>query len=184
MEGIISKKFKEKVLFDNFHLVIPEYKITWIKGNSGKGKTTLLRILAGLESIDSGEVTDFLKRRCSYVFQEPRLIEHYSALDNLLLVTKDEAKAKALLLEIGLGEDKQPVSKFSGGMKSRVAILRALLAPSDFILFDEPFNGLDSDNKTLISKIILREAENKTLIFVTHVEQDLAGLTVNNVISV
>ncbi len=183
MEAMISKHFGEKQLFDNYSFSIPDKGITLLKGPSGCGKTTLLRILAGLETNEKGDLGNFSNKKCGFVFQEPRLIEHYSATENLLLVNHDRGKIRALLEEVGLkGEDTTPVSKYSGGEKARVSILRALLFDADFYLFDEPFSGLDVKNKKILSAIINRELHDKPIILVTHVMDDIEHFEVKKVI--
>lgn len=184
MEGVISKSFRDKILFDSFPICIEEGEIIWLQGASGSGKTTLLRILSGLESVDNGDVSDFILKKCGFVFQEPRLIEHYDALENLLLVTKDEDKAGALLSELDLPLDGKPVSKFSGGMKARVSILRALLSDSELLLFDEPFNGLDKSMKEKVIELIKRERGGRTLIIATHIDQDMQFFPLKRIIKI
>ena len=127
-----------------------ETGLTRVTGSSGIGKTTLLRILLGLERADGG-ATNADRFRGAVVFQEDRLLEQLDAAGNLrfaLGAAYDEAAARALLTELGLGEvgDKR-VRDWSGGMKRRLALARALLAPSDALALDEPFTGLDADNR-------------------------------------
>ena len=116
-----------------------EIGLTRVTGSSGIGKTTLLRILLGLERADGG-TTNADRFRWAAVFQEDRLLEQLDAAGNLrfaLGAAYDEAAARALLAELGLGEvgDKR-VRDWSGGMKRRLALARALLAPSDALALD------------------------------------------------
>ena len=121
--------------------------ITAVMAPSGTGKTTLLRILLGLERPDSGTVEGLAGKRLTAVFQEDRLLEHLSAEGNLRFVlgrAYDPAAARALLDRLGLPDTgAQPVREFSGGMKRRLALARALLAPFDALALDEPFTGVD-----------------------------------------
>ena len=121
--------------------------ITAVMAPSGTGKTTLLRILLGLERPDSGTVEGLAGKRLTAVFQEDRLLEHLSAEGNLRFVlgrAYDPAAARALLDRLGLPDTgPQPVREFSGGMKRRLALARALLAPFDALALDEPFTGVD-----------------------------------------
>lgn len=153
--------------------------ITALWAPSGAGKTTLLRLLLGLERPDSGQLvgTDI---RWSAVFQEDRLLEGLDAGGNLRFVlgaAYDAKAAEAMLEELGLSDaDTKPVRDWSGGMKRRLALTRALLAPSDAIALDEPFTGLDEDNRRRAIGAIRRAAETKPVLLVTHDREDLAAL--------
>lgn len=156
-----------------------EVGITALWAPSGAGKTTLLRLLLGLERPDSGQLvgTDI---RWSAVFQEDRLLEGLDAGGNLRFVlgaAYDAKAAEAMLEELGLSDaDTKPVRDWSGGMKRRLALTRALLAPSDAIALDEPFTGLDEDNRRRAIGAIRRAAETKPVLLVTHDRDDLAAL--------
>ena len=153
--------------------------ITAIWAPSGAGKTTLLRLLLGLEKPDSGQLvgTDI---RWSAVFQEDRLLEGLDAAGNLrfaLGAAYDAEAAGAMLEELGLADvGGKPVGAWSGGMKRRLALARALLAPSEAIALDEPFTGLDDENRQRAIRAIRRAAETKPVLLVTHDREDLAAL--------
>ena len=153
--------------------------VTALWGPSGVGKTTLLRILLGLEKPDSGELMG-MAVRWSAVFQEDRLLEGLDALGNLrfaLGTDYEEAKAAAMLTALGLTwETGKPVGAWSGGMKRRLALARALLAPSEAIALDEPFTGLDDENRQRAIRAIRRVAETKLVLLVTHDREDLTAL--------
>ena len=153
--------------------------VTCLMAPSGAGKTTLLRILLGLETADSGTVRIPADCRWAAVFQEDRLLEQLDAMGNLRFVLgKDfrETAASALLGELGLGDvGNKPVRDFSGGMKRRLALARALLAPSDILVLDEPFTGLDGENRARTLACVRRAAE-KPVLLVTHDEADAADL--------
>ena len=146
--------------------------ITWLRAPSGTGRTTLLRILRGLETADSGTVSGLEGKRLAAVFQEDRLLEHLDAQGNLWFVlgpSYDEAAARSLLGELGLSEEEgKAVRAFSGGMKRRLALARALLAPSDILLLDEPFAGLDRENRRCCLHAIRTWAAGKPVLLVTH----------------
>lgn len=153
--------------------------VTCIMAPSGSGKTTLLRILLGLEKADGGTVTPG-GARWAAVFQEDRLLDQLSALDNLRFVLGAEFReeeARTLLAELGLDDvGGKRVRDFSGGMKRRLALARALLVPADILALDEPFAGLDEENRTRAIACIRKYAAGKTVLLVTHDETDAVGL--------
>ena len=185
----ISKKFKDRQILENFNLSVEENKILAIVGPSGGGKTTLLRMLAGLEKIDSGEIIyngeslpiDELEKRnlLGFVFQDFQLFPHLTVLENLVLspiktmnLSKNDAEKKALTLLNKLGLDKQvnnyPIS-LSGGQKQRVALARAMMIDPKIIGYDEPTSALDPELRLEVEKLILKNRElGITQIVVTH----------------
>lgn len=185
----INKGFGGKQILINFSLSIPEKQILAIVGPSGGGKTTLLRMLAGLEIIDSGEIyyngeslsIDELEKRnlLGFVFQDFQLFPHLSVLENLTLSpikTMDmdkeaaEKKARGLLEQLGLAEhaDAYPFS-LSGGQKQRVALARAMMINPEIIGYDEPTSALDPELRLEVEKLILQNKERgMTQIVVTH----------------
>ena len=150
--------------------------ITCLMAPSGAGKTTLLRILLGLEQADSGTVS--VPVRMAAVFQEDRLLNHLSARGNLhFALGHVGAEADALLKELGLADEgKKPVAEYSGGMRRRVALARALLSASDALVLDEPFTGLDEENRLRCIACIRRYTEGKPVLLVTHDPEDAAAL--------
>lgn len=185
----INKAFGGKQILTNFSLSIPEKQILAIVGPSGGGKTTLLRMLAGLETIDSGEIyyngeslaIDELEKRnlLGFVFQDFQLFPHLSVLDNLTLspiktmsMEKEvaEKKARGLLEQLGLAghADAFPFS-LSGGQKQRVALARAMMINPEIIGYDEPTSALDPELRLEVEKLILQNKERgMTQIVVTH----------------
>ena len=185
----INKAFGGKQILTNFSLSIPEKQILAIVGPSGGGKTTLLRMLAGLETIDSGEIyyngeslaIDELDKRnlLGFVFQDFQLFPHLSVLDNLTLspiktmsMEKEvaEKKARGLLEQLGLAghADAFPFS-LSGGQKQRVALARAMMINPEIIGYDEPTSALDPELRLEVEKLILQNKERgMTQIVVTH----------------
>lgn len=145
--------------------------LTRLSGPSGIGKTTLLRILLGLERADSGTVSGE-GLRWAAVFQEDRLLPALDAEGNLRFVlgsAYDEGRAQAMLSALGLSDVGQKrVQDYSGGMKRRLALARALLAPSDALALDEPFTGLDPDNRAAALDLILCAAEEKIVLLSSH----------------
>lgn len=174
LRNICKSYGEKKVLFDFSH-VFPAGKTTCVMGPSGCGKTTLLNLLLGLESPDSGEIIGLSGLRKSAVFQEDRLCENVSAVSNLRLVNPALSKREAekMLCELGLTDGlKQPVREFSGGMKRRTAILRALCAEYDILLADEPFKGLDEATKLKTMEYFREKTAGRTVILVTHEESE------------
>ncbi len=167
----LTKSFGEKAVFQNFSHVFPEGETTCVMGPSGCGKTTLLNLLLGLEAPDSGEILGLEDLKKSAVFQEDRLCENVSAPSNLRLVSPALSRrdAEGALSQLGLGDSlRQPVREFSGGMKRRVAILRALCADYGVLLADEPFHGLDAAMKLRTMEYFREKTAGKTVILVTH----------------
>ncbi len=167
----LYKSYGDLRVFEDFSAGFASGGLTVLTGPSGGGKTTLLRILAGLEKADAGTVTGFPAEDIRMVFQEDRLLEYLDAMTNIRIAcpgTPEEEIAQALL-ELGLREAKgKPVSEFSGGMKRRTALVRGLLAPSRILLLDEPFKGLDLQQKREAMAFTERKARGKTVILATH----------------
>lgn len=150
--------------------------VTRILGRSGAGKTTLLRILLGLDQPDSGSLFG-TNCRWAAVFQEDRLLGNLDAEDNLRFAlgsAYNAAAAKTLLGELGLADvGSKPICEYSGGMKRRLALARALLAPSDALILDEPFTGLDEENRSIALRCILHAAQTKPVLLASHEALDL-----------
>ncbi len=159
------------LLFHQFSLEIPPNARLALMGASGCGKTTLLRILMGLEKPTGGAVLQ-PPRPVAAVFQEDRLLSHLTVLNNAALASKDTEKAAALLKRAGLGEVLHAFpDALSGGMKRRVAVVRALCTPSSMLVLDEPFNGLDENTRILMASLI-SETWHSSLLLVTHQEEE------------
>ena len=171
----LCKRYGENAVLDDISFTA-RVGVTRLLGPSGIGKTTLLRVLLGLETPDSGTVNGD-KFRWTAVFQENRLLEGLDAEGNLRFVlgaNYNAAAAQALLEELGLGDvGKKKVRDYSGGMQRRLALARALLAPSDALSLDEPFTGLDAENREAAMRAILRAAETKIVLLSTHEELSL-----------
>lgn len=181
----LYKSYQEKQVLENLNMELAEGQITCIMAPSGKGKTTLLRILIGLEKADSGKITGMEDKDISVVFQEDRLCENLNVLSNIRLVQREKKEEKQEFLkkvqkgleEVGLLEcSYQPVRELSGGMKRRVAILRALYAKWDILFLDEPFKGLDKDMKESVIQFLKKSCEGKTVICITHEEKEAEAL--------
>ncbi|MGI5982640.1 MAG: ATP-binding cassette domain-containing protein [Sakamotonia sp.] len=176
----LTKSYGDSLVLDRLSLDLESGRPCCLMAPSGAGKTTLFRILMGLETADSGTIKGLDGLSLSAVFQEDRLLEGYTVLQNIRLVTGRRYSADVLtgLIRQLLPEDslKKPVSEFSGGMKRRAAILRAILAPADAVLMDEPFTGLDPDTKRRATRMINEYTAGKLLLFSTHSKEDAALL--------
>ena len=174
----LYKAYGENQVLSDFSAVFEKGKTTCIMSPSGEGKTTLLRILAGLEKADSGRITGLEDMKKSMVFQEDRLCENLSASANIRLVRQKrpwgreknaDQKIDEAMRAVGLsGCENQPVREFSGGMRQRTALLRALYSDWDILFLDEPFKGLDEETKNKVIYYTKEKCEGKTVIFVTH----------------
>mgnify|MGYP004721714167 FL=1 len=167
----LCKAFGGKTVLQDFSCELEEGRVTALMAPSGAGKTTLLRILLGLETADSGEISGLSGRRISAVFQEDRLLENMNPVDNIRLTAPKLDRAVILreMAAMGLTDcENQPARELSGGMRRRVAILRALLCGADVILLDEPFKGLDEATRARVIDETKRLCRGKTVLMVTH----------------
>lgn len=164
----ITKNYGEKNVFSHFNLDIEQNKITAVLGESGVGKTTLLSIIANKTEF-SGK-TENAPEKASFVFQEDRLIPFKTVNENLEFVL-GKGNFSAALDKAGLNgcENAYP-DELSGGMKRRVALLRAFLFESDAIFMDEPFSSLDLGTKYMIMDNFLSmwNEDRRTAVIVTH----------------
>src|SRR5690554_6285954 len=159
----ISLKYDELQILKNFNISFEKNTITSIIGPSGVGKTTIANIIAKLIVPDEGKIIGLEDILCSYVFQEPRLMDWYSIYDNIDFVLKDIYKAEERkkianryidLVELSEYKDYKPRS-LSGGMAQRVSLARAFAYPSQLLIMDEPFKALDIKLKNeLISSFL------------------------------
>jgi aliphatic sulfonates import ATP-binding protein ssuB len=167
---IHSKKIE---VLKELNLSVKKDKITVILGRSGCGKTTLLRLIAGLESVSLGEIKFKEQARIGFVFQEARLMPFLNVYENIVFALKkheiEPAKIDSLISMIGLSDFKfAAVSQLSGGMSSRVSLARVLAYEANLILMDEPFAALDAFTRASMQAEILKIKAGKTILFVTH----------------
>ena len=181
----LSKAYDGRPVLQALSLTFPAGQTTAVMAPSGWGKTTLLRILMGLEAPDSGTVRGLAGLRISAVFQEDRLCVQLDAADNVRLVTPGltRAQAQQALDAVGLQSCAgQPVRELSGGQRRRTAIARALLARWDVLFLDEPFRGLDADTRRLVLDDTRRRCVGRTVILVTHDETEAAAMAACSVL--
>ncbi len=164
--------FGDRVIFNGLDMEINDGQITAIMAPSGKGKSTLLRLIAGLIEPQSGCI-DIGERKVGIMFQEPRLFGQLTVLQNVMLVIKQKQGRKERALELLEAFDvvdaaeKYP-DELSGGMAKRVSLARAIAYAPDILLLDEPFSALDSDMKSHVITQTKRLVAGKTVILVTH----------------
>ena len=161
--------YGEKTIFSRFSLSLPDQSITAVLGDSGVGKTTLLHLMAGLLTPAQGIVPE---ARVSYMFQEPRLLPTRSVLRNLtVLPGVDEPTARHWLTAVGLADSMDLLPhQLSGGMAQRVSMARAFATPSDVLLMDEPFKGLDVSLQARLHEVFMSLWRDtlRTTVLVTH----------------
>ena len=176
----LSKTFGQKTIFSEFSYSFSDKGIYILRGKSGIGKTTLLRIIAGLDKDYIGAVIGGGIGRVSFAFQEYRLFPQLSAFENVMIASNDNSdsdknKAHDLLARLGLSPDDMLLlpSELSGGMKQRVSLARAFMKNTPVILLDEPTKELDAALCEQVCEMIKEIAEDKLVILVTHKEEDL-----------
>lgn len=183
MAGIELKDIKKSYEVDGrtlpvlkgMNLKLPENTITVILGRSGCGKTTLLRLVGGLEQPDEGTITFGAEHKTAFVFQEPRLMPWLNVWDNVKFGLKkqecDNAFLQGIINTVGLeGFEKAYPNQLSGGMQQRVAIARALAYEPSFIMMDEPFAALDYFTRSQMQRELkqLQKERGASILFVTH----------------
>ncbi|AKS33399.1 ABC transporter ATP-binding protein [Mycolicibacterium goodii] len=169
----LSKQFGSQVILDDFALTVRKGEFVALLGRSGTGKTTLLRILAGLEDATSGHLR--ITSRSSVVFQEPRLIQAQRVWKNVVLSTSGSdavyRRALAALTEVGLADKAKAWPKsLSGGEAQRVGLARALFRSPELLLLDEPFGALDAFTRRTAQDLVttLWQEHQVGVLLVTH----------------
>lgn len=163
----VSKRFGALFVLSDFSYTFRDGQTYCLMGPSGCGKSTLLRLACGLTAPNGGSLVG-QAQRFSYVFQDNRLLPWFSARENLAVACRC-GTPEEWLRRVGLSDfaAARPAD-LSGGMCRRLAIARALAADGEAYLFDEPFSGLDADNRQAMLRLIRRSAAGKLCLFVTH----------------
>ena len=169
----INKSYGDKEVLRDFTTKFEEGTVTFITGESGIGKTSIIRILMGLEGYQSGSISGLEGKEISVVFQDDCLCDKLSLDKNLsMVIDGQQVKEQYLDRLLGIfgleGYRHKRVAELSGGMKRRLAILRAILYPHNLMILDEPFKGLDEENKKLVMGQLAKGLVGKTAIIVTH----------------
>ena len=167
MRGV-SFSYGDKRVLQSFNLQVAAGQTICLFGPSGCGKTTVLRLIAGLLAPDAGTVQ--VNGRVSMVFQENRLIPSLTVEENILAVASRADALQALGLG---GYENARISDLSGGMARRVAIARAVSYGGDILLLDEPFSGLDAENRRIAADCIRSAFKGKSILLVSHQPEDI-----------
>lgn len=148
----VTKSYTERILLDKVTFGLEEGDKVGIIGINGTGKSTLLKIIAGIENPDEGTITSKNKIKIEYLSQTPCFDNNLSILENIVLGKQKqeeywniEGQASAMLSKLGIEEQEQNISLLSGGQRKRVALVKALLSPADILVLDEPTNHLDNE---------------------------------------
>lgn len=180
----ITKSFEQKNLFSDFNYTFGENGIYAITGESGIGKTTLLRMIAGLDNDYNGEIIGGGFANTSICFQEHRLFPTLTAIDNILEVSfkekDDKARSKAyeIMKRLRFTEDDMKLypHELSGGMRQRVAFARAILRDSKILILDEATKELDPALADIVLEIIKEQCKRRLVIIVTHKDSEITEL--------
>ena len=166
----VSKRFGERILFEDISFSISEGQRVGLIAQNGTGKSTLLSMLTGDESLDSGTIIYRNGVRTGFLRQEPRFPKGATVLEACFSgVNPDDdtrLKAKQILTQLRITDMEQPVAQLSGGQQKRVALAQVLISNPDFLILDEPTNHLDLEMVVWLEGFLSRG--NKTILMVTH----------------
>lgn len=172
----VCKSYGDNRVLRDVTFRLPGGGVTCLMAPSGSGKTTLFRVLLGLEDAESGSITGVRAGEVSMMFQEDRLCETLTPVENVALVLPPATRRADVqrLLERILPADcmDRPAMQLSGGMRRRVSLARAVAFPSKMIVLDEPFTGLDAATKRTVVDFLLAELRGRTLLVATHGDAD------------
>lgn len=176
----LCKSFGKHEVLKNLNLTLEDNGVYCLMGPSGMGKTTLLRIIMQLEKSDAGSIEGADLKDISVMFQEDRLCDVLTPVENVALVCEKNVSRKKIYDNLCKILPKecliQPVSELSGGMKRRVALARAMEYPGKIVIMDEPFTGLDYNTKKEVIGYILQQKRDRIMFISTHGEEDVSLL--------
>ena len=188
----VRKKYKDKMLLEDISFTVEKGEILGIVGLNGSGKTVLLKCICGLMEYSEGMIKvneKVIGKDCEYpsnmgvIIETPGFLPYYSGIKNLEYLASLRKKIgkqeiKDVLVKVGLeGEEKKLVAKYSLGMKQRLGIAQAIMEDPEFLILDEPMNGLDKEGIADVRKLLLEmKAEGKTMIITSHNEEDIKVL--------
>ena len=185
----LTKSFEEKNIFNGFSYSFDDTGIYCIVGDSGVGKTTLLRLISGLDKDFDGEIKGGGTKEVSFAFQEYRLFSNLTALENAVIANGDMnneelvESAKSLFALLGFSDSDLSLlpNELSGGMKQRTNLVRAFLKKSKILILDEPTKELDARNSSAVLDIISELSKTKLIILVSHNDDDMAALSATEI---
>lgn len=185
----LSKSFKKKIIFQSVSLSLEKGKAYGFVGHNGSGKSILFKILSGLLSPENGEIKIFGKTlgkeidfppNTGIIIETPQFLEDYSGIKNLQYLAAIQNKItdttiKITLERVGLDpENRQPVKKYSLGMKQKLGIAQAIMENPSLLILDEPFNGLDKTSVQNIRSLLLELKKNGvTILLTSHIQKDI-----------
>lgn len=171
----VTKRFEEKTVLERFSLRLAPGETVALMGASGCGKSTAGKLLLGILPAEEGTV-----KRPKYVgavFQEDRLCKEFDGITNIAMVTGNRKEAAKALEEVGLPDvEGIPVAALSGGMKRRVAIVRAMLSKGELLVLDEPFTGLDEKNRQAVAAYVKKNLRGRSALLITHNAEEAEAL--------
>lgn len=188
----LSKSFKHNIIFENVNIIFEPGHIYGFIGRNGTGKTVFLKTLCGILNADTGRIlfdeeetlrTTGVPKSTRALIENPEMINELTGFENLKLIasiqnTINDDRIKEVLKLVGLdNEDKKKFKNYSLGMKQKLGIAQVIMEDADFLIFDEPFSGLDNKSCDDMRKLFKQlKKQGKIIIIATHVKEDIDNL--------